>query len=408
MSRAGEILKRFGPGLITASIVLGPGSIVASSDAGARGEYRLVWVLVGASVLMAAYTAMGARLGCALDTSPLEHVSRRAGRWLAVLVGLSAFLVTAGFQFGNNLGVAFAASGLVGGPVWIWPLVFTGLSLSFLFAAKHLYRWLERFMMVLVGLMILAFFTNLFWTGVDLPKLALGLVPRWAAGDAGVARAMLATTFSVVAAFYQAYLVQAKGWRREDLPSAIRDAWLGIGILGLIAIVILVGSAQTLYGTGTITNVGQLAAQLAGTLGPAANVVFCCGLAAASFSSFLVNALIGGHMLADGLGLDSRMNSLSAKVLASGVMLIGCSVAVATVAFGYGTTASLLTAQASTLIAAPLCAVLLFFLTCRRNPMGELRNRWGAIVLGAVGLAVILSLNAMGLPRLLERLFGAQ
>ncbi len=56
---------------------------------------------------------------------------RHVPRPVAVLVGLSAFLVTAGFQFGNNIGVAIGLSGLVGGPAWMWPIVFTGVSLCF-------------------------------------------------------------------------------------------------------------------------------------------------------------------------------------------------------------------------------------------------------------------------------------
>ena len=166
MSKETSILRRVGPGLITASMVLGPGSIVASSRAGAEGGYRLLWVLVVAGVFMAVYTSMGARLGCALNVTPLTHVARRTGRWLAVLAGLSAFLVTAGFQFGNNMGVSFAATGLTGVPHWIWPIAFTTASLMFLFTAKRVYTMLERMMMALVAVMIVCFFGNLFWTGV--------------------------------------------------------------------------------------------------------------------------------------------------------------------------------------------------------------------------------------------------
>lgn len=389
------VFRRLGPGLITASVVLGPGSVVASSRAGAEGGYRLIWLLVLAAVLMAVYTSMGARLGCALEMSPLTHVSRRVGRWLAVLTGVSACLVTAGFQFGNNLGVAFAMSGLVRSPVWIWPVVFTTLSLLFLFRAKRVYLVLERVMMALVAVMIASFFANLFWTGLDASALARGLLPRTAEGDGAKVRALMATTFSSVAAFYQAYLVRAKGWQREDLTDAIRDAWAGIAILTLISGAILVGAAETLHGTSpTFVNVGQLAGILRDLLGPAANVVFCAGLAAASFSSFIVNAVIGGGMLADGLGMDARIESRSTKLFASGIMIVGSAIALLILRTGRGTTQALLVAQASTLIAAPVCAVLLFALTVHRGTMGDLRNRTISTVLGACGFLVIVWLNA--------------
>ena len=394
MTEKTSIWRRIGPGLITASVVLGPGSIVASSRAGAEGGYRLLWVLVVAGVFMAVYTSMGARLGCALNVTPLTHVAQRAGRWLAVLAGLSAFLVTAGFQFGNNMGVAFAATGLTGLPHWVWPIAFTTVSLLFLVSAKRVYTMLERLMMALVAVMIVCFFGNLFWTGVSLPKMVGGLAPGFARGDGLIARSMLATTFSAVAAFYQAYLVQAKQWRRDQIKDAVRDAWIGIAIL-----------AETLHGSGAgFQGVGDLAQVLKGILGPAANLVFCLGLGAAAFSSFIVNAVVGGALLADGLGLDADINARPAKALAAVVMLIGCVVAVMTFQLGKGTTTSLLVAQASTLIAAPLCAVLLFVLASSKEVMGGLKNRAPAIVLGCAGLAVILVLWGVGLRNLIDKL----
>ena len=404
MKKRPAILHRLGPGLITASVVLGPGSIVAASRAGAECGYRLVWLMVVAALFMATYTSMGARLGCALGgTSPLRHVPRP----VAVLVGLSAFLVTAGFQFGNNIGVAVAVSAVTGTPQWVWPIVFTAVALGFLLTAKRLYQMLERLMMALVLVMIGAFVANLFWTGLSLRGLVRGLVPALEEGDRLVARAMLATTFSAVAALYQAYLVQAKQWRRDDLPDAIRDARIGIAFVALIGVVIMIGAAQVLHGTGKdFNNAGQLAELLRGALGGAAIWVFCLGLAAASFSSFIVNAVIGGGLFADGLGLDARLDSRTAKALTAAVMLIGCLVAIATLGFGKGGTQSLLIAQASTLLAAPLSAALLLILTSRRQTMGDLKNGPIALLLGAAGFAIILWLGFGTFTRLLEKLLA--
>jgi len=376
--------------LITASVVLGPGSIVASSRAGAESGYRLLWLLITAALLMAVYTSMGARLGCALGDTPLAYLAKRFGRWLSVIAGLSAFLVTAGFQFGNNLGAAFAVSAITGTPQWIWPLFFTALALFFLIAAKQFYALLEKLMMLLVAIMIVCFFANLFWTGIDIPKLATGLIPRIAQGDDLIARAMFPTTFSAVAAFYQAYLVKAKQWQREDIKNAVYDAWAGIATVTLICTAIIAGAAEVLYGADQgFGNVGDLAQLLKELLGPAANVVFCLGLAAAAFSSFIVNAVIGGALLADGLGLDSTLNAKPAKVLAAIVMIVGCAVAIATLQAGAGTTTSLLVAQASTLVAAPLCAIILLLLTSNRRIMGDLKNNPLSIIIGCAGLGVV-------------------
>ncbi|HOZ46785.1 MAG TPA: divalent metal cation transporter [Candidatus Hydrogenedentes bacterium] len=404
MAERRSILRRLGPGLITASVVLGPGSIVSSSRAGAERGYDLLWVMAMASLFMAVYTSMGARLGCALGkTSPLQHLPRP----LAAIIGFSAFLVCGGFQFGNNIGVAVAVSNVTSTPTWIWPIAFTALSLVFLFTAKHLYVMLERLMMALVAVMIVAFFGNLFWTGMSPSGIVSGLVPRLREGNSVVGRAMLATTFSAVAALYQAYLVQAKQWKREDVRMAIGDAWIGIAVLGLISTVIMIGAAQTLHGSGKdFASIGELAQTLRGALGNAAVWVFCAGLAAASFSSFIVNALVGGGMLADGLGLDRSFGGPYTKGLTALVMLIGCGVAVATLKFGTGSTTSLLLAQGATLLAAPLSALLLFVLTSREKTMGDLKNGPVVMALGAIGLVIILWLGFGTAAKLAEKLLG--
>ncbi len=410
-----SLLRRIGPGLITAAVVIGPGSIVASSSAGAEGEYRLVWVLLLGFLFMATFTAMGARLACAIPGTPLQYVASRWGRPLAAITGLSAFLVTAGFQFGNNIGASVSLAGITPIPAWTWALFFTALALVFLLRARHVYKMLEQVMIALVFVMLGAFVANLIWTGVNIPGLLAGVIPRpvpdaepaWGAlpriftdTEATTARAMLATTFSAVAAFYMAYLGHEKGWTAANAKRAIGDSWIGISFLAIIALIILISAAEALFGLDRdFTNVGELAEQLRAVLGDWATLIFSLGLAAASFSSFIANALIGGALMADGLGQYKGIGSKAVKAWTAGVMLVGCLVAILTMSLGFGSTPSLLIAQAATLIAAPLCAILLYILTCSRSVMGELRNPWPVIAIGAVGLIVVGTLNAQTVIR---------
>jgi len=250
-------------------------------------------------------------------------------------------------------------------------------------------------MIVLVCAMLIAFVTNLFFTGINPPALLRGLVPhRFAPHELAIAGAMLGTSFSAVAAFYQAYLVQAKGWGKDNVRTAIHDAWLGIAILGSISLVIIISAAQALHGEAEeFRAIGQLAHQLSAVLGNAALWVFSLGLAAASFSSFIANALIGGTLLADGAGFDARVNSRPTRYFTIGVMLAGCFVAVGIFLFDMGSTTSLLIAQSATLVAAPLSAILLYLLTSSKRVMGTDRNGPLALALGAAGLLVVAWLN---------------
>ena len=78
--------RRVGPGLITACVVIGPGSILSSSKIGAADGYSKSWVVVLAVVFMMTYMQMGARLGVLTGRAPGDLMAERAGRWLAALI----------------------------------------------------------------------------------------------------------------------------------------------------------------------------------------------------------------------------------------------------------------------------------------------------------------------------------
>ena len=62
--------QALGPGLITACVVIGPGSILTSSKVGADNGFALSWVVVASVVFMLSFTTMAARLGVMAKDSP--------------------------------------------------------------------------------------------------------------------------------------------------------------------------------------------------------------------------------------------------------------------------------------------------------------------------------------------------
>ena len=62
--------QRVGPGLITACVVIGPGSILTSSTVGANNGYSMLWVIVVSVLFLMIYMTLGARLGVITGRSP--------------------------------------------------------------------------------------------------------------------------------------------------------------------------------------------------------------------------------------------------------------------------------------------------------------------------------------------------
>ena len=60
--------------------------------------------------------------------------------------------------------------------------------------------------------------------------------------------ALIATTFSIAGAFYQAYLVRDRGCDSKNIKETFIDTVIGVSTLGLITLVIMLTAASTLAG----------------------------------------------------------------------------------------------------------------------------------------------------------------
>ena len=422
-------LLALGPAVIVASVVLGPGSILTSSKVGAEYGYRMVWVLVLAALLMAGMTAVGARIGVALRGSPGDELAARLGRPAAALAGICVFLICGCFQFGNNLGVLAALAPLMQDLQWtdssrhiVTMLLLLGLNgfvIAALFGLKHLYQPIERLMMVLVGLMLLGFATNLVLAQADFGEFVKGFIPSLPARNVSTQSqrffensllpllGMFATTFSVAGAYYQAYLVREKGWTTANLKQGFLDSLAVVTVLGGISLMIMATSAAVLHGrvdAAKLQSAGDVALQLQPLFGTWATVLFCLGIFGGAFSSFLMNAMIGGGLLADGFGLGSQMDGQYAKLFTVAALLMGMAVAIA---FGGNNPVTLIVfTQALTVIGLPpLAAAMLYLLQCT-----DQRKTWPHMVLTAIAVLGLITSLVLAIPTLYkiwERLSGS-
>jgi NRAMP (natural resistance-associated macrophage protein)-like metal ion transporter len=387
-SKIRNIFKSIGPGFIIASVVLGPGSITVASRIGSEYGYAFLWVIALATIFMITYTSMGARYGVMNKDSILQTIADHYGRWFALVIGISAFLSTSSFQFGNNLGIGIGMQGITGINERVWPLIFTPLGIILIFWARNLYKVLENLMKFLVMIMIIAFFLNLILTKPEMGPLARGFLPsKFSMDSLHVVSALMGTSFALAAALYQSYLAQDKGWKKENLKRSLKDTYIGILFLALISTTILVTSAAALHPRGILVNsAADMALQMEALFGSYAKVIFSVGLCAAAFSSMMVNSVIGGGLLADGLGLSRSMNDWRTKIFIIAILLIGMLVAVF---FRGNVIYALIMAQASTMLTVPLIAVGLFLVLNNKKVMGNYRNNIRQNIIAVAGFLIV-------------------
>ena len=407
--------RSLGPALITACVVMGPGSLLISANVGANHRYELLWLLVSTGVLMGTYVTMGARIGVVGGATPCTLVAQRLGRPIAAVIGINLCLICTTFQFSNNLAVAAAAETLVPKLDTHWVLLgLNGLIIVFLFLATQIYRFLERTMKIMVGVMLLCFVINLVIAGPNLLGIIKGLVPSWPEGlSLGVPKkidgaikdpmiliaSLLGTTFSVAAAFYQGNLVREKGWTIKEYTRGIGDSIAGVGILTGISAIILITTATVIPGKQA-ENIGVLAQSLQPFLGPIAHIFFCIGLLAVAMNPFLINAMIGGSILADGIGRAPKLSDLWPRRFTVAVLLIGMVIAMLALRTGQKPVKLIIFGQALTVIGNPLMAVTMLWLANRKDVMGDRRNTIVLNILGGVGLLVVLLMAVRVLWRL--------
>ena len=409
-------LRSIGPAIIVAAVVLGPGSILTSSKVGAQFGWFGVPVLMVAVILRMGMVALSARLGVVYRNSLCDELALRLNRPVAVAVAGALFLIVALFQSSNNIAVVGGLEPLLGeedGPMstpWAKVLVVVlvnSVVIFSLYRMRSLYVLVEKAMKILVGLMIMVFLVNLATVMMADPVervVARGPSPEWLP-----LIGMIATTFSVAGAFFQAYLVREKGWGIRDLRKGTVDSVVGISILGGVTAVILVTSILVFYrtpGGAQLESVGDVANQLEPLFGSTAKYIFAIGILAGAFSSFLVNAIIGGTVMADGLGKGSRMSDPWARHGTASALLVGMGIAIMALTKEDSAVGLITVAQALTIIGIPALALALLYLALQKDLKGEARTPRVLLAAGALATLVAIFLAILTAIKVWNKLGG--
>jgi NRAMP (natural resistance-associated macrophage protein)-like metal ion transporter len=380
-----------GPAFVAGAWQFGPGNLTTAVQAGSGYQYSLIWVIVVSTVLMIVLTDMSVRLGITSPVSLITSIKEHLGPVTGVVAGIGVFFITLMFSVGNATGSGLALSMLLGGPPLMWTVV-CSLGVATLLVVRHVYRVVERVLVVTVALMSIAFVVSAFIAAPDWTAAAAGLVPEVPPGAELLVIALVGTNLSVNAAFFTAYGTKARGRTREEYRDAtFADTVPGIVAPGIMTILVIVVAAGVLGHTGqAVDNLPALAGvfePLAGDLGA---TVFALGFFGAAFSSMTANATAGGTMLADALGRGASADSPATKIVSGFILAFGVTIAMIFQASPVGL---IVVAQALTILVAPVLALLIIVMSNRHDLMGDLRNRWWQNVLGVAALVAVLALS---------------
>jgi Mn2+/Fe2+ NRAMP family transporter len=161
-----------------------------------------------------------------------------------------------------------------------------------------------------------------------------------------------------------------------------------VAVLTGVSAIIMMTSGTVLRGQPA-NDISVLATQLRPLLGRTAHVLFCVGLLAVAMNPFVINAMIGGSILADGIGKPSRLSDRWSRLFTVVVLLVGMGVAMIVLHTPVKKVDAIIFGQALTVVGNPLMAVTILWLANQKDIMGERRNTIIPNLLGGLGLLAV-------------------
>lgn len=323
ISRAIEVVRGFGPGIITGASDDDPSGIATYSQAGAQFGVSVLWLALFSYPFMCAIQEISARIGRVTGMGIASAIRRHYPR--PVVTAIVLLVLVAGiFNLGADLGaMGDAAHMLIGGPAWLHLIILGILSIVLqVFVPYTRYvNYLKWLTLSLLAYVITAFLVHIHWYAA----LRATLLPDFRSfhGDYwAVMVAVLGTTISPYLFFWQASQeaeeVRVRQGQEplrqapEQAPGQLRrirlDTYTGMAASNLVAFFIMLTTAATLHVHG-LTNI-QTSTQAAQALQPLAGrfayVLF--GLGILTTGLLTVPVLAGSSAYAVGEALRWRVS----------------------------------------------------------------------------------------------------
>jgi manganese transport protein len=172
-----RITAYLGPGYLVAVGYMDPGNWATDLAGGAAYGYALLWI-VGVSSLMAMLLqVLAARLGIAAQADLAQLCRRHASRPSALAQWLLCELAICACDLAEVIGTAIALNMLFGTPLAAGVLLTVLDVLLILWLQKFGFRYLEAFVVALMGVVLLCFGINLVLARPDWGAVAAGFIP---------------------------------------------------------------------------------------------------------------------------------------------------------------------------------------------------------------------------------------
>ena len=407
-----KTLVLFLPGIFLLGFNIGTGSVTAMAVAGADYGMSLLWTIVGSCLCTFFMINLYGRYTLITGETALQafraHIHPGVG--LFFIIALTAGVC------GSVMGVM----GIVAEICYEWsksvvdggvaPVYFAGffVALVYFIFWNGKTEFFQRSLAVIVAVMAACFVINFFIMMPPPADILRGLIPSIpdVPADSGksallVIASMVGTTVFSGLFIIRTTLVKEAGWTMADYKHQRNDAAFSVALMFVISAAIMAAAAGTLHAEGVgLSKASQMIPLLEPLAGSMAVTIFAVGLVAAGVSSQFPNLLMLPWLICDYFQSERNMTLGRYRILVLLISLLGLVVPI----FEARPLAVMIFSQAFNAVILPVTVVCIFYLSNRKDLMGEQVNHWSANSILVLILLFALFTSSVGVRGLWQML----
>jgi len=399
-----RLLAFIGPGYIVAVGYMDPGNWATDIKGGAVYNYSLLSVILASNFIAIFLQALACKLGIVGGRDLAQACRDAYSRPVAIMLWLSAEIGIVACDIAEVIGAAIALNLLFHIPLTVG-VILTGADVLIVLALQGKgFRWIEAFIMVLIGTMMAIFTLELIYVKPDWFGVLGGFIPRpQIITDPAmlyIALGILGATVMPHNLYLHSSIIQTRRYGRSvgELGNALKAAYTDSTIALMLALfvngAILVLSAAAFFRSGLhdVGDIDQAYKLLSPLLGTAlATPLFAIALLASGQNSTITGTM-AGQIILEGF-TNFKIPAWVRRMISRLIAIVPC--VFATMLAGPGGTGKLLIFSQVVLSAQLSFAVIpLVQFTSDKIKMGPFVNGLGVKILGWTLGGIIALLNA--------------
>ena len=407
-------LTLFLPGIFLLGFNIGTGSITTMAKAGADYGMSLLWTIVASCLCTFFMINIYSCYTLVTGETALQAFKKHIHPLIGIYFIIALTLGVAGSVMGvmgivADISSEWSKTIIEGGIAAIWFAAFFSALVFFIFWNGKT-QFFERSLAVIVAVMAACFLLNFFLMMPPPGELLKGLIPSVPEIASGATKGpwlviagMVGTTVFSGLFIIRTTLVKEAGWTLADERTQRNDAILAVVMMFVISAAVMAAAAGTLHVAGLgLSKASQMITLLEPLAGSFAVAIFAIGIVAAGVSSQFPNVLMLPWLICDYTETEREMTLPKYRVMVFLISLLGLVVPL----FNARPVAIMVMSQAFGAIILPLTVGCIFYLTNRKDLMGEHKNKLIKNIILTIIMLFAIFMSYLAVKSLAAELFG--